>query len=185
MRKLTLSILFVLSAFSAPAAELYVYATNSVILSAPRELPSVGVRLDTRRCELGLYSADPATQAACGWFRCVACTNPVPDGMVVAAREWSISGLIAVESLAFKPAPPPEPFEVSKYKLLLELKAIGAFGVFSEFLHADAERKMLWDAAVALDSDNPMVVAASTVLLPAFGLDPTAASNLLWRCRSK
>ena len=44
---------------------------DEVVRCAPRELPSVGVRLDNGRAVLGLHGASVETKAACGWYRVV------------------------------------------------------------------------------------------------------------------
>jgi len=166
-------------------ADLFVFSRDGTnVVSGARELPSVGVRLDTRQPVLGLYGAQEGERKACGWYRCVAETNRTPEGMTVAGRAWVIEGCEAVEKLRLAARPAAKGYEISKYKLLCELKALGALPTFVEFLNADQERKILFDAATALDSDNPLVTAAATVLMPAFGLAAAGSSNLLWRCRT-
>lgn len=166
-------------------ADLFVFSKDGTnVVSAPMNLPSVAVRLDTRQPVLGLYAAEDAERAACGWYKCVACTNAAPEGMVVSGRAWSLDGHLALETIVFAPAPPPPAYVISKYKLLCELKTLGALPSFAQYLASDAERKMLFDAATVLDSDNSMVTEAAALLVPALGISQSAMSNLLWRCRS-
>jgi hypothetical protein len=77
-----------------------------VVKSAPRELPSVGVRQDGKGTVLGLHTADDITKAACGWYRVVPAS--APSNQVVVARSYTLKDGSAVESLrtAARPARP-------------------------------------------------------------------------------
>lgn len=61
------------------------------------------------------------------------------------------------------------PFPVSKIKVLRAIDAVGQLDAFLSFLNADAKRRLLWDAAVTLDSDDPMVTNAVAQLAPLLG----------------
>lgn len=175
----------ILAALVTSAAESYMYSRDAkTIVSDPMALPSCGVRLDTGTYVLGLHGASIETRAACGWYLCVS-TNVAPDGMAEASATWEIVGTEAVRRASYAvPAPTPETnHTLSKYRLLCELKSAGALGAFGQWLAADAERKLLWDAAVTLDSTNAMVREASATLPALLGVTASSVSNMLDRSR--
>jgi len=75
------------------------------------------------------------------------------------------------------------PFQVSKIKVLRAIDAVGQLDGFLAFLNADAKRRLLWDAAVTLDSDDAMVVGAVEQLAPLLG--GVAPIDFLRACRSE
>ena len=172
-------------AFGAFAADLYVYSPDGAAIgSAPRELPSVGVRLDNHQAVLGLYGSDDATRAACGWYRCISATNAAPEGSVVASRSYAIMGALAMETLTFKPRPAAN-VEISKFRLLENLAALGAEDAFCDYIASDVRIQRRWDASTTLDSTNAMVVAAMAGLSAELGIDASAITNLIWRSRAR
>lgn len=172
-------------AFGAVAADLYMFSPDGTnIVSGARELPSVAVRLDTGEAVLGLYAASDADKAACGWHRCVASTNAAPEGCVVASRSYAILGAVAVETLTFKPRPSAN-VEISKFRLLENLAALGAEDAFCDYIASDVRLQRRWDAATTLDSTNAMVVAAMAGLSAELGIDAAAITNLIWRSRAR
>ena len=176
-------LLFALISLSSVAADSFVYATNGVILCAPRALPSSGIRLDTRQVVVGLYSASDADRSACGWFRCVD-TNATPSGMVVSNSWRAIVGNEAVSFATYKPyVPLALNLNLSKYKLLCNLKASGLLASFTEYLNSDSELKLFWDAAVSLDSTNSLVQAAMANFI-ASGVDASTVTNLILNSRN-
>lgn len=184
MKKFLLCLVAVLP-FLAPADD-FVFATNGVILCAPRALPSSGIRLDTRQLVVGLYAASDADRAACGWFRCVD-TNVTPAGMVVSNSWRAIVGNEAVTFSTYKPyVPLARNWDLSKYKLLCNLKDAGLLSSFTEYLGADAssELKLFWDASTTLDSTNALVQAAVASFI-ASGVDASVVTNLILNSRVK
>lgn len=183
----TLALLIVLTACSASGAESFMFSRDgSNLVTDAVALPSCGVRLDNGTAVLGLHGASDADRAACGWYRAVN-TNAAPEGMREASRAWRVVGCEAVASVSWEPVPPPEPscFQISKYRLLCNLKDIGALGAFAQWLSADAERKLLWDAAVSLDSTNATVAEAAASLPALLGVPASAVSNVLERSRAE
>lgn len=86
------------------SAEQYIYVRDGKVASAPRALPSVGVRQDTGTAVLGLHGASDATRAACGWFRVVP-SPVVPDpakGEWVADRSYRVDKNTVQEVVALK-----------------------------------------------------------------------------------
>jgi len=167
--------------FSASAAELYVFSRDGTnVVSSPRELPSVGQPISDPHTVVVLWSADDAARAACGWYRYVACTDACPAGMTASNRWTEIVEPLAYGRVSWKPRPAKN-FEISKYKLLVNLAATNALDSFVTYLNADATRKLLWDAATTLDSTNGMVRAAFAAMAETLG--GAAVSNLLWRSR--
>jgi len=164
------------------ATETYVYATNGVILCTPRQLPSSGVRLDTHQIVMGLYSASDTDRAACGWYRYVS-TNETPDGMVVSNSWREIVGYEAVEFATYRPFQVMTNWDISKYQLLVNLKATNLLDTFTTYLNSDDERKLLWDAATSLDFSNELVQAAMTNFIIAEGIDGELVTNIVWRSR--
>lgn len=84
-------------------AEMFVFSRDGTnIVSAPRELPSVGTRLKDGAPVVGLHAASPAVRAACGWYLC-SDTNVVPAGMMLSNSVWRIKGTAAVRECAYRP----------------------------------------------------------------------------------
>ena len=81
------------------SAEQYIYVRDGKVASAPRALPSVGVRQDTGTAVLGLHGASDATRAACGWYRVVPSSQKVADAQRVVARNYVIGKGTAQEVL--------------------------------------------------------------------------------------
>jgi len=80
-------------------ADQYVYVRAGKVQSAPRELPSAAVRLDTGETILGLHARDDATRAACGWFRVVPSAQILAKGQVVTGRSYTLSKATVQEVL--------------------------------------------------------------------------------------
>ena len=65
------------------SVEQYVYSRDGVtIVTAPRALPSVGVRISDNQLILGLHGASDTIKASCGWYRVV----PADEGMIAVAK---------------------------------------------------------------------------------------------------
>jgi hypothetical protein len=52
------------------------------------------------------------------------------------------------------------------------------------FLNADEERKLMWDAAVTLDSNDAMVIDAMVQLKPLLDAMGMTSTNFLRACQS-
>lgn len=176
--KQAIVLLLCLSACADPA--LFVFSRDGVSSAcSPRELPSIGTRLADPASTVVLHAATTEDRAACGWYPAAAPSEPVPSFSRVVSRKWTLTNGVAVEVRTY--APIVRNVELSKYKLLVGLDEIGALDAFVAYLAADAKRKLLWDAAVTLDSTNALVVAAADELSSAFGSQ--AVSNLLWKAK--
>lgn len=176
----TLAIIIALCV-SAKAAELYIFSRDGATpASSPRELPSVGAPLNDPHTVVVLHAAAPATRAACGWYLYEPYTNRAPAGMTLSNRWVVIEGATAHERKSWKPRPP-DNFEISKFQLLIHLAQTNALESFVGYLNADPTRRLLWDAALTLDSTNDMVQAAADAMAGAFGSE--TVSNILWRSR--
>lgn len=79
-----------LLALYAAAADQYVYVRAGAVACQPRDLPSVGVRLDTGDVVLGLHGADSALCAACGWYRVRPHTSKLAPGQYIAGRTYQV-----------------------------------------------------------------------------------------------
>lgn len=124
------------------------------------------------------YSQHQSMLIEDGW--CPVVNTPKPDGYFM--PQWhEIDGTIIQSWLPFDP-PPPLPFTISKIKVLKALDEMGALDTFLEFIDADPKRKLFWDAAVVLDSDDELVTTALPQLATALGLGDV--SGLLEACRS-
>jgi hypothetical protein len=82
---------------------------------------------------------------------------------------------------AYEP-PAPQPFSLSKVKLLRAFDALGVLDVFCAFLAADQKRKLLWDAAVTIETNDPLVVDVLPSVAAQFGIADMGA--FLESCRS-
>lgn len=82
---------------SAFSAETYVFARGGQVLSEPRALPSVGVRLDTGRAVLGLHGKEDAVKAACGWYRVIPAAPVLGANQYVASRGYTLNKETATE----------------------------------------------------------------------------------------
>lgn len=80
--------------------EQFVYVRDGRVQSAPRDLPSVAVRLDTGETVLGLHARDDATRAACGWYRVVPSAQILAKGQIVTGRSYTLSKATVQEVLA-------------------------------------------------------------------------------------
>ena len=168
---------------SAKAAELYIFSREGqTAASTPRELPSVGQPLADPSTVVVLHAAQPAARAACGWYLYAPATNPAPDGMTLSNRWIEISGTTAAERKSWMPRPPAN-FEISKYRLLVNLAETNALAPFVSYLDADPVRRLLWDAAVTLDATNALVQAAAADMAQSLGHD--TVTNILWRSRAR
>jgi hypothetical protein len=96
-----LSIVLVLVLVLGARADQFVYVRAGRVQSAPRELPSAGLRLDNGQAVLGLHARDDATRAACGWFRVVPSARATPQGQVVTGRSYTIGKATVQEALTF------------------------------------------------------------------------------------
>lgn len=107
------SLLTLLLSPAAQAAELYVFSPDGKTTAcAPRELPSLAVRLDDSKPVLGLHAAAPEVKAACGWYRVAPSAVKIATNQYVAARSYAIAGTVAQESVtlaAVQPRPVPTP----------------------------------------------------------------------------
>ena len=81
-------IIMVLSIVRMAIADQYVYVLDGRVQSAPRDLPSVAVRLDSGETILGLHARDDATRAACGWYRVVPSAQTATKEQVVMGRSY-------------------------------------------------------------------------------------------------
>ena len=95
-----LSIVLVLVLVLGASAEQFVFVRDGRVQSAPRELPSVAVRLDTGETVLGLHARDDATRAACGWFRVVPSAQILAKGQIVTGRSYTLNKATVQEVLA-------------------------------------------------------------------------------------
>lgn len=142
--RLTLCVLCcLLLSLHAARADQYVYAVAGAVKSAPREIPSVGVRLDGKGTVLGLHSADDATKAACGWYRYVAAK--VPSDQIVTASTYTLSTKdgTAVETITTIPRPAPDPAPPTLAEQVTAIRA--------EAKDADATGKIIDAIVAALD----------------------------------
>lgn len=159
-------------------AELYVYSSGGgAVETLPRELPSVGVRLDGGGTVLGLHGADDATKAACGWYR-VADVPATPAGMRVASRTLRIDGAQATYEVRYEPIPERNR-TLSKFKMVEAIERRGKLAQFMALLDADPALRFKWDAAVLLDSTNAMVRAARAAMPQALGVTDADADAIL------
>lgn len=76
------------------------------------------------------------------------------------------------------------PFAISKVKVLMGFLALSpeSLQAFVDYLNADATRRLMWDASVNIDSDNPMVVGALPAISQLIGSD---AMTFLRNCKSE
>jgi hypothetical protein len=80
--------------------EQYVYVRDGKVQSAPRDLPSVAVRLDTHETILGLHARDDAVRAACGWYRVIPSAQTAAAGQIVTGRSYTVGKSTVQESLS-------------------------------------------------------------------------------------
>lgn len=95
-----LALALILLAGSA-LADSFVFAKEGKIISGPRDLPSVGVRLDNGQAVLGLHGASDAVKAACGWFRVIPSAQKAATNQVVVGSTYTLNKDTAQEVLSF------------------------------------------------------------------------------------
>ena len=105
------------------------------------------------------------------------------QAQAIAAAEANYAAQQAAESAA-QAAADAMPFAVSKIKVLRAMQAVGRLSAFVAFLNADSDRKLLWDAAVTLDSNDQMVEDAMVQLAPLLEAMGTTANAFLRSCQS-
>jgi hypothetical protein len=79
----------------------FVFVRDGKVQSAPRELPSAAVRLDTGETILGLHARDDATRAACGWYRVIPSAQKAITSQVVTGRSYAIGKGTVQEVLSY------------------------------------------------------------------------------------
>ncbi|MFZ4394147.1 MAG: hypothetical protein ACOYOU_00815 [Kiritimatiellia bacterium] len=89
MRRIFIFASFLVASFGLADSFLFVQAGK--ITSGPRELPSVGVRLDNGQPVLGLHGADDATRAACGWYRVIPTNAILASNQMIVARSYLLN----------------------------------------------------------------------------------------------
>jgi hypothetical protein len=156
---------------------------DGAILMRTDKLPSSGTVIGTKQVVIGLQGADTATQRSCGWFSIVN-TNAVPVGMMITATRETITETCVNVEHDYAPIPPRN-YEISKYKLLVEIDKLQMFDQFDMWLDALPKKyKRLWDAATVLDSTNELVQAAMATLPTVMAVEPVTITNLLERAKA-
>ena len=97
-------------------------------------------------------------------------SNPSPEQCREHGYELRTAEMREAERQAAEDAAWAAPYEISKFKLLVALDAAGLFDDVWSFINADPKRRILWDAATALDSDDPMIAEAVSALMASTGL---------------
>jgi len=97
-------------------------------------------------------------------------SNPSPEQCREHGYELRTDEMREADRQAAEEAARNAPYEISKFKLLLALDAAGLFDDVWAFINADPKRRILWDAATALDSDDPMIAEAVAALMASTGL---------------
>lgn len=78
----------IFAAITAHAQDKYIYTTKGEPECQPRDLPSVGVRLDTGQYVLGLHGAGATTKAACGWYKVLPTETKLSAEQYVVTRSY-------------------------------------------------------------------------------------------------
>lgn len=97
-------------------------------------------------------------------------SNPSPEQCREHGYELRTDAMRESERLTAEEASRNAPYEISKLKLLLALDDAGLFDDVWSFINADPKRRILWDAATCLDSDDPMIAEAVAALMASTGL---------------
>lgn len=97
-------------------------------------------------------------------------SNPSPEQCREHGYELRTDEMREADRQAAEDASRNAPYEISKIKLLLALDDAGLFDDVWAFINADPRRRILWDAATALDSDDPMIAEAVSALMTSTGL---------------
>lgn len=90
--------------------------------------------------------------------------NPDPDVCRAHGYELRTEEMREEDRIAAEEAALAAPFEISKFKLLKAFEGMGHLTTIVAFIEADPVRKLFWDAAVALDSDDAMIMDAKTTI---------------------
>jgi len=77
-----------------------------------------------------------------------------------------------------------QPFAISKIKLDKALLALGVRDQFDAFIASDSEMQRMYDKALVLMSDDPMVTSAMCYFKDALKLNDDQIKNLLEGCKS-
>jgi hypothetical protein len=161
----------------------WAHVRDGAITMRTDKLPSSGTIIGTKEVVCGLQGADYAIQRACGWYPIVN-TNAVPAGMMITATRETITATAVNIEHDYAPIPPRN-YEISKYKLLVEIDKLQMFDQFDVWLDALPKKyKRLWDAATVLDSTNELVQAAMATLPTIMAVEPVTITNLLERAKA-
>jgi hypothetical protein len=109
--------------------------------------------------------------------------NPSPEQCREHGYELKTDAMREAERLAAEEASRNAPYEISKFKLLVALDDAGLFEVVWAYINADPKRRVLWDAATCLDSDDPMILEAVAALQAQTGLTDEQADALMRSAR--
>lgn len=163
------------------SADDYVFSKDGTnVISKARALPCQGVTLDTGEIVPGLYAASAELKARCGWYKCDYSVT-VPDGKRIKSRSWVLLNRVAKISAVFEDLPPVPPRELSKYKLIEGLEAVGALDGFMKYIASDAKLQFKWNATKELTEDNPLVTSAVPVIKARLGFTDEQVEALLER----
>lgn len=172
-----LIVVFLLAVSAIANAEQFVFVRDNEVACKPRDLPSVGVRVDTGDVVFGLHSASAGVRQACGWYL-VEEDQQAPEGMRIGSRLWVVENGMAYLKYTYEPIPP-KSYELSKYLLVDQIAAAGKLPQFMAWLDADPTVRFRWDAATTLDDDN-IIIQAATVMLPeVLGLSPEQIAAIM------
>lgn len=82
-------------------ADSFIFSKDGKVISGPRDLPSVGVRLDNGQAVLGLHGASDAVKAACGWYRVIPSAQKAATNQIVTGATYTLGKNTAQEALTF------------------------------------------------------------------------------------
>lgn len=110
-------------------------------------------------------------------------SNPSPEQCREHGYELRTDAMREADRQAAEEAASAAPYEISKIKLLVALDDAGLFDAVWAFINADPKRRILWDAATCLDSDDPMIAEAVSALMTSTGLPFEQVDDLLRSAR--
>jgi hypothetical protein len=110
--------------------------------------------------------------------------RPTPEQCRAAGYELLTPEMIEAARVAAEEAARNEPYEISKLKLLKAFDALGKLDELVAFIEANPRRKLFWDAAMTLDSDDPMILEARAAIQRLVGeLDDATVDAILRSAR--
>lgn len=97
-------------------------------------------------------------RVANGWYELSMPFEAPPEGAMYRTR-YAVDGNVIVGSYE-EYVPPVVPFNMLKTALRANMEAAGLGAMLDDYLQSDPKIKQVWDEAIVIESDSPLIAAA-------------------------